>query len=644
VDLIESSTICTIVHPYFIRYTRHMTKPQKLKGTSVNPQEELLALLQAKCPEVFSDGKVDVKKLKATLGESVDGNGERYGLAWAGKNDCFRHIQEPTTATLKPMHAESADFDTTKNIFIEGDNLQVLKALQKSYYGKVKMMYIDPPYNTGGDSFIYPDRFQESKEEYMERIGQKEEGHLTREGMWQKNSSDNGHYHSNWLSMMYPRLFLARNLLRQDGVIFVSIDDVEIKNLRAILDEIFGENNFIAQVVWEKIYTTKNDSAQLSNAHEYILIYAKDIISFELQLLPRTEEMDARYSNPDNDKRGHWKPIPLYAKGERKNGRYTIISPTTGKQFTLPPNKHWLYREQDVLEMIKDNRIWFGKDGNGQPNVKRFLSEVQQGLKARTLWKHDEVGSNDSAKREFRTLFDDKGDYFDFPKPTTLIFRMLQIATKTSDLIMDFFTGSGTTAHAVMALNAEDDGSRQCISVQLDEKCDESSEAKKAGFNTIADIARERIRRAAKKIKEETGAKIDYGFKAFKLDDSNFKIWRSDVGNADALAKQMEMFIDNVKKDSTQENILVELTLKTGLDLNTPTEKVEDKAGAYFKLNGGKLIVCIQEGIAEALSDKVLTEKPEKFICLDKAFGGNDQLKTNVLLQMEQAGVDFLVI
>lgn len=625
----------------------HMKKPSRLSGQSLNPQHELLAVLQTQCPEVFTEGKIDPTKLKATLGEAVEADGERYGLSWAGKSDCFRHIQEPTTATLVPDHKASVDFEGTKNIFIEGDNLQALKVLQKSYYGKVKMIYIDPPYNTGGDSFIYPDRFQESKEEYMERIGQKEEGRLTRDGMWQTNSKDNGHYHSNWLSMMYPRLFLGRNLLRDDGLIFVSIDDCEAKNLRAVMDEIFGEANFIDCLVWKKRYGGGAKEKYFVTLHEYVLVYAKNINSIDEITIPLSQESIERYYNQEDENvkiRGKFRTHPLEATksmGDRPNLVFPIAAPD-GTQ--VMPKRQWLWSKERVQEALKTDEIYFVKGKEGwSVHTKQYLKDTDGNVRSGKMQSLIDDVYTQHGTNEIIDLFG-SANIFPFPKPTKFIQKLLQVGAGKDDVILDFFAGSGSTAHAVMALNADDGGARQAISIQLPEECDADSEPKKMNLNTIADIGRERIRRAGKKIKEDTGAKIDYGFKAFTLDESNFKIWRSDVGNAEGLAKQMEMFIDNVKKDSTQENILYELMLKTGLDLNTPTEKVATKAGTYFKLSGGKLVVCIEQGMTEGLADKVLAEKPEKFICLDKAFGGNDQLKTNVLLQMEQAGVDFLVI
>jgi adenine-specific DNA-methyltransferase len=384
-----------------------------------------VAKLRALFPELLTEGQdgvsVNLDVLKQLVGDkTVTDAEEKYGLNWHGKRKARQLALTPSTGTLRPCPEDSVDWDTTKNIMIEGDNLEVLKLLQKSYAGKVKLIYIDPPYNTGKD-FVYPDNFQDNIKNYLELTGQTGEGGKK----LSSNTEASGRFHTDWLNMMYPRLKLARNLLREDGVIFVSIDDSEVPNLRRLLDEVFGEECFVAQVVWEKLYTTKNDAALLSQCHEYALAYVKSPDSTAIQLLPRTDEMDARYTNPDNDPRGPWKAIPLYAKGERKNGRYAVVSPTTGKEHWPGPDSHWLYVEADTKALIADNRISFGRDGNAQPNVKRFLSEVQQGTKSRTLWKHSDVGSNDSAKRELRELYADEQIPFDFPKPTTLLTRML---------------------------------------------------------------------------------------------------------------------------------------------------------------------------------------------------------------------------
>jgi adenine-specific DNA-methyltransferase len=611
------------------------------------------------------------------LGEDINFSNERYVLNWAGKSDAFKVLQTPSTKTLVPAKDESVNFDETQNIFIEGENLEVLKVLQKSYFGKVKMIYIDPPYNTGNDSFIYPDKFAETKAEYEKRVGDKdEEGYMTKDGMFKKNSKENGQYHSNWLNMMMPRLYLAKNLLKQDGVIFVSIDDNEIHNLRLLMNEIFGEENFLAQLIWEKIHSTKNDAKYYSDNHEYILVFSKNIVSVKVDLLERTEEMNARYQNTDNDERGPWSSGDLVANEERKEGYYDVTSPT-GKIFNVPNGKHWVYSQQNMTKLINENRIWFGTHGDAFPRLKRFLSEVLQGRKPSTILTSKEVGHNQEAKREVKALFNQES-FFDTPKPVRLVDRLLRLSTITdkSAIVLDFFAGSGTTAQAVMELNKEDGGNRKCISVQLPELSDEKSEAYKVGYGTIAEISKERIRRASNKIKEEVIAKRknveerikklegelqteetvqeiknqkslidnlqsqDLGFKVLKLSDSNFKQWQQIEGkNAAALAEQIKLFIDPIAENATIENIVYEFLLKSGKDLNSKIEKKND----YYIINDNELILLLEIAKQEII-EKVIAEKPIKVLALDKLFKDNDQLKTNTVLQMKEAGIEFKTI
>ncbi len=622
-------------------------KNTKMDGKSINPQEELLELLKQKFPEVFSEGFVDCQKLKQTLGEDVDLENERYGMTWAGKNNCFRVIQEPTTATLKPTRDESVDFDKTENLFIEGDNLEILKILQKPYYGKVKMIYIDPPYNTGGD-FIYNDNFRQDKAEYDEKAGIKDgNGDLRGDGLM-KNTKDRGHYHSDWLNMMYPRLFLARNLLRQDGVIFVSIDDNEVKNLRMVMDEIFGEDNFEGHIHWRRRHNQPNDPKKLvALVAEHILVYAKNKEVLKKSGVGKLE-LTGKFSNPDNDERGVWNSKPWKVGSNQTGSRYKI---------TLPngeiADEEWMGDKSTFNTLLKDNRIYFPKNGGGLPRKKIFKSEREtEGQSATNWFEHSLFGHNQEASMECAELFDGNKNIFDNPKPIKLLKKLTMLGNVSDgELILDFFAGSGTTAHAVMALNAEDGGARKFIQVQLPELCDEKSEACKAGYKTIADISKERIRRAGKKIKDEKekqlnldGGKLDTGFKVFKLDDSNFKIWRTDVKDEKALIEQMNIFVDNVKEESTQDNILYELILKSGLNLNVDIAKKEADKKTYFLVDEGKLVICLENKITQALIDAILADKPEKIICLDKAFGGNDQLKTNTLLQVESAKIDFKVI
>lgn len=631
-----------------------------MNGFSPAPRDQRLSALKSLIPEAFSEGKIDWEKLKAALGEDVNFANERYVLNWAGKSDAFRILQEPSSATLVPVREESVDFDNSQNIFIEGENLEVLKALQKSYFGKVKMIYIDPPYNTGNDSFIYPDKFSETKEEYLKRVGDKDEsGYMLREGRFAKNSKENGQYHSNWLNMMMPRLYLAKNLLREDGVIFVSIDDNEVHNLRLLMNEIFGEENFIGQLGWQKVYAPKNQAKGFSNDYEFVLAYCKQSEDFCLNDLPRTEAMNARYKNIDADPRGPWKPGDCVGAGERKNGYYDVVSPLSGKVFNVPSGKHWVYAPETMERLIAENRIWFGRDGNSFPAVKQFLSDVS-GRKASSLLLHSDCGHTDMALKEIKSIFSDSEVPFSTPKPTKLVnhFLLLSTSSRGDDIILDFFSGSGTTAHAVMQLNREDGGNRKYICVQLPEKCDEKTEAFKAGYKTIADIAKERIRRAGTKIRGEVEAEQakqsgelglagtpevkmpDLGFKVFRLEDSNFKQWRKTTAATLAeVEQQMLDLVDPVKPDAAVENIVYELLLKSGKDLNSKIVR----GNGFYNVNDGELVLLL-ESASQEIVDSVIAIAPAKVIALDRLFHGNDQLKTNTSLQFRDSSVEFLTI
>ncbi len=502
-----------------------------MDGNSLDIKQEKINKLKELMPEVFTEGdKLDVEKLKLTLGEDINTANERYVLNWAGKSEAFKVLQTPTTATLKPCPGEGINDGflpspsgeglgpkdsfggvRAENIFIEGENLEVLKILQKSYYGKIKMIYIDPPYNTGNDSFIYPDKFSETKAEYLKRIGDKdEEGFLLKEGMYRKNSKDNGHYHSNWLNMMYPRLFLARNLMRDDGAIFVSIDDNEASNLKLMLNEVFGEENFLAQIVWQRSYAPISLKKYFSEMHDYVLVYAKNINNFKLNPLPRTEKQDKDYKNHDNDPRGVWKEGNLAVGPRNEKQVYEIITPS-GRKVMPPKGYCWRYSKDRFKELLEDNRIWFGKNGDRVPAPKIFLKEVKQGVTPTTWWTHEEAGHNQESMRELREIL--KGVFFENPKPTRLLTRILNLATNAneSDLVLDFFAGSGTIAQAVLELNKEDGGNRKFILVQLPELTDEKSEAYKAGYKTIADICKERIRRVIKNLTPQSPLQMERG-------------------------------------------------------------------------------------------------------------------------------------
>lgn len=570
-----------------------------MDGNSQTPQKERLEALRLLMPEVFDEGYIDWEKLKVALGENVNFTNERYVLNWAGKSEAFRVMQQPSKATLVPCREESVDFDNTQNIFIEGENMEVLKVLQKSYFGKVKMIYIDPPYNTGSDSFIYPDKFSESKEEYLRRVGDKnEEGYMTHDGMFHKNVKENGQYHSNWLNMMMPRLYLAKSLLREDGVIFISIDDNEVHNLRLLMNEIFGEENFVAQFIWEKRITRENRKA-ISNRCEYVLCYTKSSEG-RIGLLPMNEEAKGRYKNPDNDPRGLWTSVPAIAQAGHgtKKQFYTLVTPA-GKELLPPSGSCWRYTLVKMQEAINDKRIWFGSDGNGVPRIKKFLHEGKQGLTPETLLTADSVGTNDSAKRELVNLFDGIA-VFETPKPITLVAHLINICNvDDGDIVLDFFAGSAPTAHAVMFLN-KDGKNRKYICVQMDELCEESSEAYRAGYKTIAEISKERIRRAGAKIRkgieieqtkqkgqlsfgeDQTVVMPDLGFKVFKLSDSNFKQWRDIQGsNKEEWQQQILNFLDPITENATIDNMVYELLLKSGKDLNSV---IEHKKG-YYTIN-----------------------------------------------------------
>jgi len=488
-----------------------------MDGESIDIKQAKLQKLKELFPELFAEDQLDWEKLKAAFGDDINFANERYVLNWAGKSDAFRVLQQPTTATLKPAPEESCltpapspegegswnDFinSPTQNVFIEGENLEVLKVLQKAYYGKVKVVCIDPPYNTGSDSFIYPDRFSEKKEDYLKRIGDKdEEGYLLKEGLFRKNSKDSGHYHSNWLSMMYPRLFLAKNLLRDDGVIFVHIDDNEVHNLRMVMNEIFGEENFVVQIVWKKRSTPPNDQIIGAN-HDYILVFGKDRNKVGLNLRKRSNKQLERYRNPDNHPKGPWTAGDLMANV--KGGRYVsslyypIINPNTGEEHYPSQNGNWRFNKETIKRLLENNEIFFGDDGKGRPKLKRFLCDVKQGITYPTIW--DFVPLNTKGSQEMSEFLGNM-NIFDNPKPSGLITELIKLGADSESLVLDFFSGSGTTAQAVMELNKEDNGNRKFILVQLPEQCDENSEAYKAGYKTIADIAKERIRRVIKRL------------------------------------------------------------------------------------------------------------------------------------------------
>lgn len=626
----------------------------KLDLKSLNISEDKKNKLKELFPEVFSEDKIDFEKLKLTLGEEIADSEERFGLQWPGKKDCFKVIQEPSIGTLKPCKEESVNWDSTENIFIEGDNLEVLKLLQKSYYGKIKMIYIDPPYNTGGE-FIYPDRFQENLDTYLAYTGQvNEEGKK-----FSTNSETSGRFHSTWLNMMYPRLFLARNLLKNDGAIFISIDDHEIDNLIKLCNEIFGEENFISNFIWQKNFAPKNDNKYISNSTEYIVCFAKNKSLFKRNLLKRTEKHNLGYNNPDNDSRGLWTSGSMLATSFSESGVFEIIAPN-GKIHNPPAGRCWRYSKQKIEELKSENKIWYGSDGNGVPRIKRFLNEMPDGIVPQNLLKYEDVGSGQDASKTLKKLFDKQ--LFDFPKPVKLIQRFIEISTADDDIILDFFLGSGTTAHAVIDYSFNNSKKLKFITVQLPEPCDEKSEAYKSGYKTIADISKERIKRVCENIvnsfEEEKKKKLGelnleennkfldnkLGFKVFKLDSSNFKIWDGNIDNNN-IENQLTKALFHVNNNSSEEDILSEIILKSGFELSIKIETIHLGSKKIFSVEDNSLIICIEKNIDIELIKQIAEFQPARVVILDSGFSNNDELKTNTVQILKSYDItDFKII
>lgn len=615
---------------------------ENMNGYNDNIHQQQIDKLVQLFPEVVTEGKIDWQKLQSTLGEAVD-LGERYGLGWKGKGDVFAAIQEKTVQTLHLDRANSVDWDTTGNMFIEGDNLATLKILHKAYYGKVKMIYIDPPYNTGND-FIYNDDFKQTRRSYDTEAGiTDDEGNVVRDDGLRTNTG--GHKHGNWLNMMYPRLFLARNLLRQDGVIFVSIDDNEVHNLRLMMNEIFGEENFVAQIIWERAYAPVNLKHHFSESHDYIVCFARNIDLLNKLSLKRNEAADARYKNLDNDPRGPYKLSDFSVGPANLKNIYEITTPS-GRQVSPPSGRSWVFSQERTNELIADNRVWFGKEGNNVPAYKRFLSEVKDGVTPMTVWKYTDVGHSQDATKEVKDLFDGVA-YFDYPKPVKLIKQLASLCTDGNDIILDFFSGSGTTAHAVAELNAEDGGNRRWICVQLPELTDEKSEAYKAGYRTIADIARERIRRAGAKIRADQADKLasrnvplDLGFRAYRVGDSNFKQWNELVSDPEEIRQQALANLDPLEEGATDDDLLTELLLKRGI---SPLVQIDQRDG-FCLIPSEKLVICLAHSMTEELFTAILATKPSSIIILDRAFVDDINLKVNLLLQAERQGVEVEVV
>jgi len=599
------------------------TSDTKLPLTSETPLESRLEALKNLIPEAFTEDKIDFDKLKSALGDVVETSQERYGLTWAGKSEAIRAVQIPSKGTLEPVPEASVNFDESQNLIIEGDNLEVLKLLQKSYYGKVKMIYIDPPYNTGNE-FIYPDNFREGLEDYLLYSGQRM-GDGTRLSTSEEAA---GRKHSRWLNMMYPRLFLARNLLREDGVIFISIDDNEVKNLRALMDEVFGEENFLGNIVWKRTVSRAVSGKGIAVSHDHILCYQRGDAT-QIMRLPVQDE--SSYKNPDNDPRGPYKLQKLERTLE--GARPTMTFPIETPQGVI--EKTWSVTPARYQELLRDNRIRFSSTGS--PYYKQFLSEYE-GVIPDTWW--EKLGGfNQEGAKELKRLLGI--DLFNNPKPSLLIKTMLQIAAEKDSIVLDFFAGSGTTAQAVMELNEEDGGNRRFILVQLPEKTD------RPDYPTIADITRERVRRVIGKLDGADEGKLkilgcpDRGFKAFRLTSSNFKVWDADHAPQDAAAleAQLDLFTENVTGEAEQ-SVLFELVLKSGFTLAAKIERLE-LGQLVYAVEGKALYICLADPVTQETLTAVANATPERFVCLDVAFEGKDELKTNTVLQMRNAGIAF---
>lgn len=601
-----------------------------------NFQTELAVQLAELMPEVIADGKVEVEKLKQLLDGDATDSSERFGLFWPGKKRALRAAQEPTTATLRPDFDNSKDWDNTKNVFIEGDNLEVLKILQKHYHAKVKMIYIDPPYNTGKD-FVYPDNFTEGLDTYLEWTRQvNEEGKKL-----STNADTEGRYHSNWLNMMYPRLKLARNLLAEDGAIFVSIDDNEVESLVRVMKEIFGESNHLANLAWEKVHTRKNSSKYFSGQHEYVIAFAKRKDKWDRHLLPRDGAAAEAYKNPDNDPKGAWKLDPITAHNYY-SANYKIVKPN-GTILQRPKDRYWVFSEETWNSKVAEGAVIWGA-GASLPMVKRYLSEVQSGLVPVTLLTREVAGDTATAKREVDGLLG-AGVFTDYPKPTKLIRQLLLTTASSNDLVLDFFAGSGTTAHAVMALNAEDGGSRRVIQVQLPEPIAEGTEAWSAGFRTISDISRARMSSVETVLGTDNGApNTDFGYRSYRLTDTNFSKWRvsSDVSRNQLEQHLFDLSESSVAYDASADDMLSEILLKQGYSLTEHLTPVEVGGLNLHSVGDGIVLTYLNAHIKPSLEQlrAVVEVDPQRLIFLEDAFQGDDQLKTNLSQLCKSQGIE----
>ncbi len=587
---------------------------------------------------------IDFDKLRAELSNEVlDEGEERYQFTWPDKRAASRLANTPTTQTLRPCREESVDFDTTQNLYIEGDNFDVLKVLRETYLGKVKMIYIDPPYNTGND-FVYNDDFAQGKGDFEAQSGLfDDDGNQTVDPM-QRNTESNGRFHTDWLNMIYPRLKVARDLLSDDGVIFISIDENECENLRKMCDEIFGERNLVAQIPWQSRASIQNDT-DFSINHEYICVYAK-VRRMQNRRLKETNVFEwykrdsfvckplpldpSKFDNPDNDPRGPWKADPFDAPHVRPNLTYSITNPITGVQHLPPRGRHWRTDNYQFSSALKDGRIIFGKSGEGRPQLKVFYEEKKDFGSVDNSWfSAERIGTATSGTKELMSLFDG-ASYFETPKPVSLLLKLIYLSNcSENDVILDFFSGSATTAHAVMKLNAEDGGHRKFIMVQLPEVTDEKSEARKAGYKNICEIGKERIRRAGRKVKEEAGVMgqdLDIGFRVLKLDSSNMEDVYYTPDNFDA--NNLFTLADNIKTDRTSEDLLFQVMLDLGIELSATIRSEELGGRNVWNVDNGYLMACFDRDVNEATITEIAKQKPVYFVMRD-ASAANDNVLDN---------------
>ncbi|PJJ96698.1 site-specific DNA-methyltransferase [Lysobacteraceae bacterium NML91-0213] len=625
------------------------------EAQSADPVAGNIAQLKALFPELITEGgdgaAINVDVLKQLVGDATISDAEeKYGLNWHGKRRARQLALTPSTGTLRPCPEDSVDWDTTQNLMIEGDNLEVLKLLQKSYAGKVKLIYIDPPYNTGKD-FVYPDNFQDSIRNYLELTGQVEGGRKI-----SSNTEASGRFHTDWLNMMYPRLKLARNLLREDGALFITLDDTEVAHMRIICDDVFGEENFVANVVWQKKYAVANDDPGIGVMHDHVLVYRKSD-AFVRGLLPRTEEQNARYSNPDNDPRGEWASdnyVSNKSKDERPTLWYPIRHPRTGEEVWPEEHAVWRYSQEKHSEIEREERLYWGPNQSyRKPRLKRYLNEVQQGIVPPTWWTFEGCGHNDEAQKETASLLGQK--VFSTPKPVRLIRRILTVAAATDAIVLDFFAGSGSTAHAVLQANAEDHGGRRYIMVQLPEPLSvENNDQKSAALfceklgkpKNIAELTKERLRRAAAKVRSDSeNWKGDAGFRAFRLDQSNLRAWQP-TGD---LERDLIDSVEHIVPGRSEQDVLTELLLKLGLDLCVPIEQRQIAGKTVHAIGGGVLLACLDPRIGKDDAEPLALGIAEWHAALapagdttcvfrDSAFE-NDEAKTNLAAILEQHGI-----